>query len=138
MHAEPPLDEPEENLRGRVVRSMAPPPVTPTAALYRLRTPVDWQLPTTPPIDLVAKDGHDAVHPPEATPTPPEAAAATSHQVRGMLRNLRDVIDATSLESEDSSSILQRAKALNAVLDTAILPRLMKVDKEVKDLVCHR
>ena len=138
MHAEPPLDESEVLYKGRVVRSMAPPPVTPTAALYRLRTPVDWQLPTTPPIDLVAADSHDAVYPPEATPTPPEAAAATSHQVREMLRNLRDVIDGTSLESEESSSILHRAKALTAVLDTAILPRMMKVDKEVKDLVCHR
>jgi hypothetical protein len=143
MHAKPPLDEPEVLYRGRDARSMAPPPVTPTAALYRLRTPVNWQLPTTPPIDLIAGGGHavddhDVVHPPEATPTPPEAVAATSHQVREMLRSLKDVIDTPSLESEESSSILHRAKALSAVLDTAILPRMMKVDKEVKDLVCHR
>lgn len=104
---------------------------------------MNWQLPTTPPIDMVTEDGHvvddrDAVHPPEATPTPPEAVEATSHQVREMLRSLRDVIDATSLEPEKPSSILHRARALSTVLDTAILPRMMKVDKEVKDLVWHR
>ena len=78
------------------------------------------------------------VRPSESTPTPPEAAPATSHQTRKMLRNLTDIIDTTSLDPEEESSILYRAKAVNAVLDTTIVPRLMKVDKDVKDLVWMR
>jgi hypothetical protein len=55
-----------------------------------------------------------------------------------MLRNLTDTIDAASLNPEESSSILYRAKALSTILDTVIVPRMMKVDKEVKDLVWMR
>jgi hypothetical protein len=55
-----------------------------------------------------------------------------------MLRSLTDIIDAASLNPEEPSSILHRAKALSAILDTTILPRMMKVDKEVKDLVWMR
>ena len=55
-----------------------------------------------------------------------------------MLRSLTDTIDTTSLNPEESSSILYRAKALNAIIDTTILPRMMKVDKEVKDFVWMR
>lgn len=116
---------------------MAPPPVTPTATLHALQAQVNRQLPATPRIDSVA-DFHDVVRPPEASPTPSEAAAATSHQVREMLRSLTDIIDANSLNPEEPSSILHRAKALSTVLDTAILPRMMRVDKEVKDLVWMR
>ena len=83
-------------------------------------------------------DIHGATRPPEATPTPPEAAVATSHQAHEMLRSLTTIIDAASLNPEEPSSILHRAKALSAILDTTILPRMMKVDKEVKDLVCMR
>ena len=128
---------------------MAPPPVTPTPGLHPLRTPMNRRLPTTPRIDAVvqtASEGeaddfvgvHDAVRPLETTPTPPEAAATTSHQAHEMLRSLTDIIDATSLNPEEPSSILHRAKALNAVLDTTIVPRMMKVDKDVKDLVWMR
>jgi len=83
-------------------------------------------------------DVHDTVRSPEATPTPPEAAPTTSHQAHDMLRSLTDIIDATPLNPEEPSSILHRAKALNAILDTTILPRMMKVDKDVKDLVWMR
>lgn len=134
MHIEPLLDEPEVQHKGRDVRSMAPPPITPTAAL---QSPTNRRLPTTPRIDVVV-DGHDAGHPPEATPTPPGAVAATSHQAHEMLRNLTDIIDSTSLNPEEPSSILYRAKALSTILDTTILPRIMKVDKEVKDFVWMR
>jgi hypothetical protein len=77
----------------------------------------------------------DAIPPPDATPTLPEAAAAASHQAHVMLRSLTDIIDATSLNPAEPSSILYRAKALNSILDTTIVPRLMKVDKDVKDTV---
>jgi len=128
---------------------MAPPPVTPTPGLHPLRMPMNRRLPTTPRIDVViqtASEGeagdsvgvHDAVRPLETTPTPPEAAAATSHQAREMLHSLTDIIDATSLNPEEPSSILHRAKALNAVLDMTVVPRMMKVDKDVKDLVWMR
>ena len=83
-------------------------------------------------------DVHDTVRSPEATPTPPEAAPATSHQTHEMLRSLTDIIDATSLKPEEPSSILYRAKALNDILDTTILPRMMRVDKEVKDIAWMR
>ena len=149
VHIEPPLDEPEDPHKGRDVRSMAPPPVTPTPALHPLRTPMNGQLPTTPRIEVVVQtasegetgdfvDVHNSVRPLETTPTPPEATVATSHQAHEMLRSLTDIVDATSLNPEEPSSILYRAKALSAILDTTILPRMMKVDKEVKDLVWMR
>ena len=128
---------------------MAPPPVTPTLTLHPLLTPMNWRLPTTPRIEVVVQtaseggtgdpaDVHNGVYPPETTPTPPEVAPATSHQAHEMLRSLTDTIDATSLNPEEPSSIFHRAKALSAILDTAILPRMMKVDKDVKDLVWMR
>jgi len=128
---------------------MAPPPTTPTASLHPLFSPVNRRLPTTPRIDIFVEaeaegDTGDVVHvhgvarPPETTPTPPEAAAATSHQTHEMLRSLTDIVDATSLNLEEPSSILYRARALSAILDTTILPRMMRVDKDVKDLVWMR
>jgi hypothetical protein len=149
VHVEPVIGGPELPHKGRDDRSMAPPPITPTLPLHPLQSPAKRRLPTTPRIDVVfeteaegeASDVvgvYDATHPPEATPTPPEAAAATSHQTHEMLRGLTDIIDTTSLNPEEPSSILHRAKALNAILDTTILPRMMKVDKEVKDLVWMR
>ena len=143
MHAGPALGEPEGPRKERDARSMAPPPVTPITPLYP-RRPSVRRLPTTPRVDVVVgaetegEIGGVVVHSLEATPTPPEAAPVTSHQAHEMLRNLTDIIDTTSLNPEESSSILHRAKALSAVLDTAILPRMMKVDKEVKDFVWMR
>ena len=144
MHAGTPIDVPEGPHKGRDVRSMAPPPVTPTP--HSVWPLMNRRLPTTPRIDVVdqtvsegeAGDFVDAARPLETTPTPPEAAATTSHQAHEMLRSLTDVIDATSLNPEEPSSIIHRAKALSAILDTAILPRMMKVDKEVKDVVWMR
>lgn len=103
------------------------------------------RLPPTPPIDAVfetqteAEGGgiqgsHGAIRLHRATSTLPEATPATSHQVREMLRNLTDIIDTTSLDPEEPSSILYRAKALNTILDTTIVPRAMKLDKDVKDI----
>jgi len=128
---------------------MAPPPVTPAASLHFLRSPVNRRLPITPRIDIVVEteaegetgdvvDVHDVVRPPETTPTPPEAAAATSHQAHEMLRSLTGIVDAASLNPGEPSSIIYRAKALSAILDTTILPRMMRVDKEVKDFVWMR
>jgi len=149
VHTKPVFDEPEAPRKGRDVRSMAPPPTTPAALLQPLRSPVNGRLPTTPRIDVFveteavggggdAVDVYDVARPPEATPTPPEAAVATSHLAHEMLRSLATIIDTTSLNPEEPSSILHRAKALNAILDTTILPRMMKVDKEVKDIVWMR
>jgi len=149
VHAEPTTNEPEDPHKGRDVRSMAPPPVTPTAPFHPLLSPVNRRLPTTPRIDVVVEtepegdagsvvDVHDAVHPPETTPTPPEAAAATSHQVHQLLRGLRSIVAATPLDPEDPSSILHRARTLSAILDTTILPRMMKVDKDIKDVLWMR
>ena len=144
MHIKPALDEPEAPRKGRDVRSMAPPPTTPAAHLQPLRSPVNGRLPATPRIDVfveteaVGETGDAVARPPEATPTPPETAVATSHQAHEMLRSLTTIIDTASLNPEEPSSILYRAKALNAILDTTILPRMMKVDKEVKDLVWMR
>ena len=128
---------------------MAPPPVTPIASFGSLQPPARRRLPTTPLIDTVFEpqargetetdvDAHDTGHQPETTPTPPEAAAATSHQAREMLRSLTDIIDVASLDPEEPSSVLYRAKALNAILDTTIVPRMMKVDKDIKDIVWMR
>ena len=55
-----------------------------------------------------------------------------------MLSGLTEIIDAASLDPKESSSIFYRAEALNTILDTAILPRMMKVDKNVKDIVWMR
>ncbi|KAF9653615.1 hypothetical protein BDM02DRAFT_1551574 [Thelephora ganbajun] len=148
VHIESSPDEPEGPHKGRDVRSMAPPPVTPIISIHPLRPSVDRRLPTTPLVDVVETqaeggtsdfvDVRDVVRPPEATPTPPEAVTATSHQAHEMLRSLTDIIDATSLNPEEPSSILYRAKALSAILDTTVLPRMMKADKEVKDFVWMR
>lgn len=149
MHVKPTLDEPEASRKGRDARSMAPPPTTPAAPLQPLPSSVNGRLPTTPRIDIFVEtealgeignvaDVHGAARPPGATPTLPEAAAATSHQAHEMLRSLTTIIDNTSLIPEEPSSILHRAKALSAIMDTTILPRMMKVDKEVKDLVYMR
>ena len=149
MHIKPALDESEAPRKGRDVRSMAPPPTTPAAPPQPLRSPVNRRLPTTPRIDVFIEmeaagetgdtvDIHGVARPPEATPTPPEAVVATSHQVHEMLRSLTTIIDTASLNPEEPSSILHRAKALSSILDTTILPRMMKVDKEVKDLVWMR
>ena len=149
MHVELPLDEPEDQHKGRDIRSMAPPPVTPAVAVRPIRSPVNRRLPATPRIDAVVEAGaegeisdvvniHDVVCSPDATPTPPEAAVATSRQVHEMLRSLTGIIEATPFNPEEPSSIPYRAKALSAILDTTILPRMMKVDKEVKDNVWMR
>jgi len=149
VHIKPALDEAEAPRKGRDVRSMAPPPTTPAAPPKPLRSRVNRRLPTTPRIDVFveteavsetgdAVDVHGVARPPEATPTPPEVAVVTSHQAHEMLRNLTTIIDAASLNPEEHSSILHRAKALTTILDTTILPRMMKVDKEVKDLVWMR
>ena len=144
VHVEPDPDEPEGLHKGRDTRSMAPPPVTPVAPPHSLRSSVSRRLPATPrpgvfvETETEGETGDIVVHPPEATPTPPEAAAATSHQAHEMLRNLANIIDTTSLNPGEPSSVLYRAKALNTVLDTTILPRMMKVDKEVKDFVWMR
>jgi len=149
VHIKPALDESEAPRKGRDVRSMAPPPTTPAAPPQPLRSPVNRRLPTTPRIDVFIEmeaagetgdtvDIHGVARPPEATPTPPEAVVATSHQVHEMLRSLTTIIDTASLNPEEPSSILHRAKALSSILDTTILPRMMKVDKEVKDLVWMR
>jgi len=55
-----------------------------------------------------------------------------------MLRSLTEIIDAASFDPEEPSSIIYRAKALNTILDTTIIPRMMKVDKDVKDIVWMR
>lgn len=115
-------------------RSMAPPPVTPTASMNCLR-----RLPTTPLIGTTFgawAEGETDL--PETTPTPPEAAAVTSHQVQKMLRGFAGIIDTTSFDPEEPSSILYRAKTLNTILDTTIVPRMMKIDKEVKDMLWMR
>ena len=105
------------------------------------------RLPKTPLINTVFEqqalqgekdevaDVRGAGCPPE---TPVEAAAATSHQVHEMLRDLTDIINTDPLDPEEASSILCRAKALNAILDTTIVPRMMKVDKDVRDLLWMR
>lgn len=132
--------------RGRDVRSMAPPPVTPTESLM---LPAHGRLPTTPRIDATFEmqpveetdeitDAYNTDGPQESTPTPPEPAAATSHQTREMLRHLAHIINTTSLNPEEPSSILYRAKALSTILDATIVPRMMRVDKEVKDFVYMR
>lgn len=149
LHAEPTLDEPDFPPKGRDVRSMAPPPVTPTASFDFFRPPALRQLPATPRTDSffepLAGDGtgkdvdpHDTGRRSEATPTPPEAAVATSRQAREMLCSLTDIIDTIPPNPEEPSSILSRAKALNAILETTIVPKMMKVDKDVKDIVWMR
>lgn len=128
---------------------MAPPPITPTASLNDLRLLMLSRLPPTPPIDAVFETQIEAegdevpgargmirLH--ETAPTLPGAAPATSHQVREMLRNLTDIIDTTSLDPEEPSSILYRARALNTILDTIIVPRAMKLDKDIKDITWMR
>jgi hypothetical protein len=121
---------------------MAPPPVTPTASFHLPRPPLHRRLPTTPLIDTVfgtQGDGEtDEVSNVHDTQTPPEVAAATTHQVHQMLRSLTEIIDTASLNPEETSSMLYRAKALNTILDTTIIPRMMKVDKDVKDIVWTR
>ena len=144
VHVEPTPNQPEGPHKGRDTRSMAPPPVTPMAHLHPFRPPASRRLPTTPRIEVAVEtvarsETNDvAARLPDSTPTPPEATAATSHQTHEILRSLTDTIDTTSLNPEESSSILYRAKALNAIIDTTILPRMMKVDKEVKDFVWMR
>lgn len=149
MHVEPPLDKSDSPHKGRDVRSMAPPPVTPTESAHLPRRPPHRRLPTTPLIETVfgtraeggtdkVADAHDTARPPEFTQTPPEGVSATSHHVHEMLRNLTDIINAASTKPEEPSSILLRAKALNTMLDTTIIPRMMKVDKDVKDVVWTR
>lgn len=107
------------------------------------------RLPPTPPIDALfetqteAEDdevpgAHGAIRLHETRPMFPEATPATSRQVREMLRNLTDIIDTTSLDPEEPSSILYRAKALNTILDTIIVPRAMKMDKDIKDITWMR
>lgn len=124
---------------------MAPPPATPTA----LRPTGPRQLLTTPRIgnflgpqagSEIGEDGdvYDAGRQPEATPTPPEAVPATSHQAHEMLRSLTGIIDGASLNPEEPSSILYRAQAVDAILNTTVVPRLMRVDKDVKDILYMR
>ena len=99
------------------------------------------RLPKTPRLDTVFEpqaegepvndeDAQDTGSQPETTPT--------SHQAHGMLRRLTNIIDTVSLNPEEPSSILYRAKALNTILDTTIVPRMMKVDKDVNDIVWMR
>ena len=121
LRAKPSLDEPDATPKGRYARSMAPPPVTPTSHIPPGRR---W-LPTTP----LAETSFEPQ---------PEATAATSHQVHEMLRSLTEIIDTVSFDPKEPSSILYRAKALNAILDTAIVPRMMKVDKDVKNITWMR
>ena len=120
-----------------------PPQVTPTppeaTAATLHRTHVDIAVGTEVEGETGdAADGRDMVCPPEATPTPFEATGVTSHQAHEMLRSLTNVIDTTSLDPEEPSSILHRAKALSTILDSTLLPRMMKVDKEVKDYLSLR
>jgi hypothetical protein len=124
LYAESALDEPDVPPKGRYARSMAPPPTTPTAS-FTTHTPGRNRLPKTP----LAETGFEP---------PPEGTATTSHQVHEMLRSLTDIVDTVSLDPKEPSSILHRAKALNAILDTTIIPRMMKVDKDVKDIAWMR
>lgn len=55
-----------------------------------------------------------------------------------MLRTMSKLIDATSLDPDHPTSIHYQAIALDRVIEEKILPRLMKVDKDVKDLVWTR
>jgi len=140
LHAEPTLDEPDVPHKGRDVRSMAPPPVTPTASMKSFRLLRAVPLLLTPPIDTVfepqagGETGKD-VGAQETIPTPPEAVVVTSDQAHEMLRSLTDIIDTGSLNPVEPSSIFYRAKALNTLLDTIIIPRTIKMDKDVKDIV---
>lgn len=146
VHVETALNEPGGPRKRRDARSMAPPPTTPVTPPQPLQLSVNRRLPTTPRIDVFvekeagggAVGARDVSHLSAAIPTLPEAAAVTSHRAREMLRSLTDIVDATSFLPEEPSSILYRAKALSALLDTAVLPRVMKVDKDVKDLVWMR
>jgi len=132
----PPLDESDAPRKGRDARSMAPPPSTPTAPLQSLRSPVNGRLPTTPRIGIFVET--EAAGETGDAATLPEGAVVTSHQAHEILRSLTNIIDTASLNPEEPSSILHRAKALSAILDATILPRIMRVDKEVKDLVWMR
>lgn len=148
LYARPTPDEPDVSRKGRD-RSMAPPPTTPTVPFDSLRPTASRRLLTTPRTDTFFEpqagsetgkdaDTHDARRRLETNSTPTEAAVATSHQTHEMLRSLADIIDRTSLDPEKPSSILYRAKALDAILDTTIVPRMMRVDKDVKDIVYMR
>ena len=144
LRAESTVDGSDVPPKGAYVRAMAPPPMTPAACSDAHWGSAHVRLPKTPRLDAVfepqaeGEHGKDTGSQPEPTPTPPEATAATSHQAHEMLRRLTDIVDAASLNPEEPSSILYRAKALSTILDTTIVPRMMKVDKDVNDIVWMR
>jgi hypothetical protein len=67
--------------------------------------------------------------------TPPQP---TYHETHQMLRILTGLINATSFDPNSTTSIEYKINEIDQLLNEKVIPRLMKVDKDVKDLVWMR
>jgi hypothetical protein len=73
-----------------------------------------------------------------AIPPPARPSQPTYHETHEMLRTLTKLINATSLTPSHPTSIEYQINAIDQLLEEKILPRIMKVDKDIKDMIWTR